>query len=368
MSILFYAIVAFGILIFFHELGHFIIAKATGVKVLKLALGFGPKIIGRKIGETEYNLCAIPLGGYCKLLGEDPEEIVDERDEERSFNNKSIACKIGIVTAGPAFNIFLAIAIVWFIFLGKNPYIKTEIDEVLEGYPAHEAGLQKGDMIVSINDKEVHRWNDLAKMVATSEGKTLNIEYIRNGKRFKTKIVPRAESMKTEFGDEVEVYRIGVTSTKEVLIESFGPFKALRESILWTWDKISFTVSGLIKIVQGKISIKTLGSPILIGKMAGDQAKLGPSNYFFFIALISVILAIMNLLPIPVLDGGHILFFLIEAFVGKPIGIKVRGIANYIGIFILGCIMALAVYNDINRFMSKEGPPKVEAPAPAKNR
>lgn len=368
MLIVFYAVLAFGILIFFHEFGHFLIAKASGVRVLKLALGFGPRIMGKKIGETEYHICAIPLGGYVKMLGEDPEERIDERDIDRSFSHKSVHHRMGIVIAGPAFNCFLSIVIVWFLLIGEVPYRSTETDEIIKDYPAHSAGLQKGDRIISINGKEVYRWRDMARIIATSEGEALEVEYLRNHQRHVTLIHPKAETVLTQFGDEVEVYRIGITSTQEVFTEKFGPWKAWVESVVWTWDKIVLTITGLIKLVQGKISFKTLGSPILIGKMAGDQAKLGASNYFFFIAFISVILAVMNMLPIPILDGGHLLFFLIELAIGKPVDIKVRGVANYIGIIILASIMALAIYNDINRFVPKGETPGAEAPAPLKKR
>jgi regulator of sigma E protease len=364
MFILFYAILAFGILIFFHEFGHFLIAKASGVKVLKLALGFGPRILGKRIGETEYTLCAFPIGGYVKLLGEDPDEAIDESELDRSFSTKSVFHRMGIVIAGPAFNVFLAIVIVWFILIGEVPYRSTESDEVIKDYPAHLAGLKQGDRIVSINGKEVYRWRDMARIIATSEGKALDVEFLRGDRRLATVIHPRAEMVSTKFGDEIEIYRIGITSTQKVFTEKFGPWKSLVESTEWAWEKITLTITGLIKLVQGKISLKTLGSPILIGKMAGDQAKLGASNYFFFIAFISIILAIMNLLPIPILDGGHLFFFFIELVIGKPVDIKVRGVANYVGIILLGCIMALAIYNDINRFVPKNDKPKTEAPTP----
>ncbi len=364
MSIALYALLAFGILIFFHELGHFIMAKMSGVKVLKFALGFGPRIIGKKIGETEYNICVVPLGGYVKLLGEDSEDRIDEKDLDRSFSQKSVFHRIGIVIAGPAFNFFLAIVIVWFLLIGEVPYRSTETNEVIKDYPAHLAGLQKGDRIVSIDGKEIYRWRDMAHIIATSEGRPLEIEYLRANQRHSTVIHPKAEKVSTQFGDEIEIFRIGITSTKKVSIERFGLIRAFEESVVWTWEKISFTMLGLSKLFQGKISYKTLGSPIVIGKMAGDQAKLGASNYFFFIAFISIILAIMNLLPIPILDGGHLLFFLIEIVMGRPVNDKVRGVANYIGIIILGCVMAVAVYNDINRFVPKGENPKTEAPAP----
>jgi regulator of sigma E protease len=344
-----YALVAFGILIFFHELGHFLLAKALGVRVLTFALGFGKKLIKFTWRGTQYAVCAFPLGGYVKMMGEEPDEEVAPEDRHRSFSGQSVGRRFLIVLAGPVFNLVLAVGIVWVLFWGEVPYLTTRIDQVLEGSPAEAAGLRGGDRILAIDGTPVERWQQLVDKVIRSEGKKMVFRVEREGQVLSFILKPSPRTVVSRYGDEIRLWQIGVTSAGEVAVRHYGPGEALVEAAQWTWNKSLFTLRTLIRLVEGKESLKNIGSPLLIGMEAGKQAQMGAANYFSFIAFISVILAVMNLLPIPVLDGGHLAFFALEAITRRPPSRRLRGLAQYVGIVILACIMAWAIYRDLDR-------------------
>jgi regulator of sigma E protease len=361
-----YAVLAFGILIFFHELGHFIMAKLMGVRVLTFALGFGTKLLKFRWRGTEYAVCAFPLGGYVKMMGEEPDDEVSAEERVHSFSAQGVGRRFLIVFSGPAFNLILAVFIVWFFYLGEVPYLTSRVEKVLEGYPAAEAGIQTGDLIVAIDGQEVKRWQDVLDRVMNSDGAVLEVTVEREGKLIRARVTPRARVVTSRYGDEIRLWQIGITSSGETGVERYGPLGALGQAVQWTWEKSVFTVKTLGRLIQGKESIKNIGSPLLIGVEAGKQAEQGAASYFSFIAFISVILAIMNLLPIPVLDGGHLFFFAVEALVRRPVDRRVRGLAQYVGIGILACIMVWAIYRDLDRFYYwkvKQGEaPSAEAP------
>jgi regulator of sigma E protease len=351
MISLIYAVVAFGILIFFHELGHFLMAKASGVRVLTFALGFGTKLFKKTWRGTEYAICAVPLGGYVKMIGEDPEEDVDPKDQSHAFSTQPVGKRFLIVLAGPVFNLFLAVGLIWLLYWGEVPYLTTEIQDVLDGYPAAEAGIKPGDRIVAIDGDPVQSWQQVLEKVMTSDGKVMDLALERDGSVYQVTIHPQPRTVVSRYGDKIQLWQIGITSAGVLATHRFGPWSALIESIKWTWDKSWFTLRTLGRLLQGKESIRNIGSPLLIGMEAGKQAQLGASSYFSFIAFISVILAIMNLLPIPVLDGGHLLFFSIEGIARKPVSRRIRGAAQYVGVGVLACIMVWAIYRDLDRLI-----------------
>lgn len=350
-NIISFAIVL-GVLIFVHEFGHFLLAKLMGVGVKKFSLGFGPKIVGKKIGMTEYLISAIPLGGYVKMVGESPEKELDESLLPLSFSHKSLFKRSLIVLAGPAFNLLLSV-VIFFVFFQVSglPIMKPEVGEVQEGMPAHEAGIRTGDRVLSIDGKPVARWEDLADLIKQSSGGPLRIEILRDNSTLLVKMVPKLVSSKNLFGEPVEKYVIGITASGAVTIERLNPFQSAAQGVLQTWQIGKLTVLAIGKIIAGTISAKTLGGPIMIAQLAGQQAEAGIINLIFFIALLSVNLGIINLLPIPVLDGGHLLFFLIEAVSRRPINLKMREVAQQVGIFILVLLMIFVFYNDIVRIL-----------------
>lgn len=376
-----YAIIVLGILIFVHELGHFLLAKLMGVSVEKFSLGFGPKLIGKKIGETEYLLSAFPLGGYVKMFGEggfieggeqDPRpevenaessetsepvlrELTDD-EKARSFAHKPVLARIAIVMAGPLFNLIFA----WFIFIVLCmmgvPTVTSKIGEALKDKPAAKAGILKGDVIIAINRKPINRWDQIAEGVATSKGQALTLTVKREARDITFTITPEPRIAKNLFGEKINGYAIGVASAGEVVTEHFNPFQAVIKGTEQTWKVIDLTFMSLVKMVQRVVPMDSVGGPIMIAKMAGEQASAGIAPFLAFMALLSVNLGVLNLLPVPVLDGGHLLFYFIELIIRRPVPQKIREYSQQIGMVLLLGLMVLAFYNDIIRyFVNQQG-------------
>ncbi|MBW1996722.1 MAG: RIP metalloprotease RseP [Deltaproteobacteria bacterium] len=349
-------IVVLGILIFFHELGHFLVAKKFGVKVLKFSLGFGYKLVGKKIGETEYLISTVPLGGYVKMLGEseDEEEDVLPHEAERAFSNQPVLVRIAIVAAGPLFNLALALLLFCGLYVVAGKYVMTtEIGQVREGSPASEAGLSKGDIIVSVMGKETGSWAEIKEIVQGMAGRPLEMR-VRRGTDLKTfTVVPEEAVEKNIFGEEIKSALIGIVAAGKYEKVELGPLEAVGEGFRKTWEVISLTCLTVVKLLQRVVPIKTLGGPILIGQMTGQLAQESFSYLIPFMAVISINLGILNLLPVPILDGGLILFLLIELVLGKPISLKKRDLAQKVGLFLLIFLMAVVFYNDISRLFQR---------------
>ncbi len=345
-------VVVLGVLIFVHEFGHFLLAKLMGVGVEKFSLGFGPRIVGRKIGMTDYMISAIPLGGYVKMVGESPGNEVDYSLLPLSFSHKSLFKRSLIVLAGPVFNLLLAVLIFFVFFLVSGlPILQPEVGEVQEGMPAHEAGICPGDRIVSIDANPVTRWEEMADLINQSSGRPLSIEVLRDDRTVLVKVTPKQLSSQNLFGEQIEKYVIGITASGAVTVQKLNIFQSAAYGVTQAWQIAELTVLAIGKIIAGTLSAKNLGGPIMIAQLAGQQAEAGIINLIFFIALLSVNLGIINLLPIPVLDGGHLLFFLIEAVSRRPINHKMREVAQQVGIFVLILLMIFVFYNDIARLL-----------------
>ncbi len=343
-------VIVLGVLIFFHEFGHFLIARLFGVGVEKFSLGFGPRLIGKKIGITDYRISAIPLGGYVKMIGEEPDAEIAPEDIQLSFTHKHVAKRMLIVAAGPVFNILLAVLIFFGIFFFSGTLIlKPSIGEVRLGSPAFEAGLKKGDLITAINGTAITSWDEMAEIINGSNGESIQLTFLRGDSTQDLWIVPEQTPAKNIFGENIQRFIIGITAARESYSKDLNFFQAFSESLIQSYRVTELMVVIIAKLLKGDISTDTLGGPIMIAQMAGDSAKAGVGSLIFFIALISINLAIINLLPIPVLDGGHLLFFLVEAIKGSPVSVKVREIAQQIGMFLLILLMILVFYNDITR-------------------
>ena len=347
-------VVVLGVLIFFHELGHFLVARLFKVGVEKFSLGFGPRLFGKKVGLTDYRVSLIPLGGYVKMVGEDPTAEMDPREIPISFTHKHVFKRMLIVAAGPAFNLLLAVLIFYGIFqISGNYILKPSIGGVQDGSPAQTAGLQSGDMIAAIDETPVSSWDEMAALIAGSNGKPVTITVQRpEWDLFSVTVTPQATASKNIFNEDVQRYIIGISSAGEVVNQRLNPFESMAESLRQTYNITKLTIVSIVKLIQGTVSTKTLGGPIMIAEMAGQQAREGAVNLLFFIALLSINLAIINFLPIPVLDGGHMLFFLIEAVTRRPLNTRMREIAQQAGIFILVMLMIFVFYNDITRIFS----------------
>ncbi|MGD8990988.1 MAG: RIP metalloprotease RseP [Desulfobacterales bacterium] len=344
-------IIVLGVLIFFHEFGHFVIARLFGVGVEKFSLGFGPRLIGKKIGRTDYRISAIPLGGYVKMVGEEPDAEVSPQDLSVSFTHKHVLKRMCIVAAGPIFNILLAVIIFFGIFwISGAMILKPSVGEVRDGSPALAAGLKAGDLITAIDGVAVSNWENMTEIIGASKGKTLEIAVRRADTDTVFRVTPELVPAKNLFGEDIQRYIIGISASGDVYNRELNLFQALTESLKQTYTIVELMVIIIGKLITGDISADTIGGPIMIAKMAGDQAKAGISNLIFFIALISVNLAIINLVPIPILDGGHLLFFFIELIKGRPVNLKIREVAQQIGLFIILLLVILVFYNDIFRY------------------
>lgn len=378
-----YAIFVLGILIFVHEFGHFIIAKLFNVKVEKFSLGFGPKLFGKQIGETEYLVSAFPLGGYVKMFGEggvieessgtvaeatettyDEEsgEPVDtvaeltEAEKARSFAHKPPLARIAIVIAGPLFNLVFAWMIFILLCMLGVPTVTARIGEVLKDKPAAKAGLLKNDVVTAINGRKVAQWDEIAGMIAEGKGQPIDLTVQRNGQELRFTITPEARVSKNLFGESVKGHAIGIAAAGEIVTEKSSPLQAVVKGTAQTWKVIDLTIMSLVKMVQRVVPLDSVGGPIMIAKMAGETAQMGGSSFLAFMALLSINLGVLNLLPVPVLDGGHLFFFFCELVIGRPVSQKVREYAQQVGLFLLLSLMVLAFYNDIIRyFFSRPG-------------
>ena len=346
-------VIVLGILVFFHELGHFLVARFFGVGVETFSLGFGPKIYQRRVGFTQYCISLIPLGGYVKMVGEEPGAPLAETDIPLSFNHKKLYQKILIVAAGPLFNFLLAFLIFYAIFQFSGLYfVKPVGGEVGPNSPAQVAVMATGDVVVAIDGKPVTSWDDMVTLIGDASGEVLAIQVERGDRDHLFQVHPETRVSKNIFGEDIKRFMIGVAASGDVTHISLNPFQALWHGGLRTWEISRLTVLSVVKIFQGSVAADSLGGPIMIAQMAGKQAEAGVASFFFFIAMLSVNLGIINLFPVPVLDGGHIVFFCYEAVTGKAAGEKFREQANRLGMGLLLALMVFVFYNDIIRIFN----------------
>jgi regulator of sigma E protease len=351
------AVVVLGFLVLFHEMGHFLVAKRVGVGVLKFSIGFGPRLIGRKVGDTEYVVSAIPLGGFVKMVGEDPEEELSEADRRIAFQQQSLLKRVAIVLAGPAANLLcalLAFSVAFMVYGARVPSEAAKVGATMEGMPAAEAGLKAGDVITAVNHAPVDKWDSLSEAIRASGGKPILFSVQRAGQSIDVEITPQAKDDKNIYGETLgQAYVIGIERGFDQ--ESVNPIVAIGMGAKQTAWWVSTLLVSLGKMFQGKIPAKDIGGPILIVQAAGQQARMGLEYLLHFMAVISVNLGVLNLLPIPVLDGGHLFFFAIEAVLRRPLDIRHREIAQQVGLVLLICLMAFAFYNDIARVVQGWG-------------
>lgn len=441
---LWWFLVVLGILVTFHEFGHFIVARWAGVKVLKFSLGFGPKLFSRQVGDTEYLVSVIPLGGYVKMFGEDVGESISPAEQEQSFVHKSLLKRTLIVAAGPGFNFLLSYLIfsAWLATGAPLPIptfeeLSPKVDAIRAESPASVAGLKVGDKVTRINEHEIATQNDVYAIIAESQGRPLTFEILRGGqhKTFvitpeimdqnkteepiyvigieeaapvvtsvmpdmpamvgglqdgdriveirgepihtwsqMTKIVRGSANQPLEFRVDrhgvfitltivpeahqtteddlpIEIGKIGITGPGRSVVRSESPLAALFHGIQATWGWSELTVVGIYKMFTGEISTKHLGGPIMIASASGKAAEHGVSDVAFLVAILSINLGILNLLPIPILDGGHLFFFACEAILRRPLGERQREFAQQIGLVLLFGIMIFAFFNDIQRLL-----------------
>lgn len=345
-----YGLVTLGILILVHELGHFILARVSNVKVVTFSIGFGRKIITFRGKETEYALSVFPLGGYVKLLGESEDEILKEEDKDRSYIYKRPGTKLLIALSGPLANMFFAYLI--FVILLSTGYkvLGTKVGGVEENFPAYEVGIRKGDRILEIDGIKVEEWVDITQILnQKKENEGVRIKVEREGKELDFFLYPKVVESRTIFGEKISRKVIGVTASDDYIEKKDPVLTAIYKGFNQTINLTLITVVGIGKIIKGVVSPKEIGGPLMIMEVAGKQAKEGKRNFLYFLGLISVNLAVINLLPIPVLDGGHIFFHVIELLSGRRLSQKYLEVSQRIGLGIIFAIMALAFFNDLMR-------------------
>lgn len=354
MNTLLSFILVLGLLIFVHEFGHFIFAKLFGVRVLKFSLGFGPKVVGKMVGETEYVISAFPLGGFVKMFGENPDEQdIPDAEKKVSFAHKPVWQRFLIVLAGPVFNLVFSVFLFFMVFviLGVPTAVDTtRIGKVNSKSPAEVAGLLENDVILQIDGHDTVVWDDVLAGVKGSDGKPLTMVVQRGNEKVPLTVTPAIDSVKNVFGEVVEKrFMIGIKKADAMVWQKSSFSASIENAFLQTWMYISLTAVGFAKIVQRVVPASELGGPILIAQIAGEQMRAGWVNLIYFMSLLSVNLGLLNLLPIPVLDGGHLAFLTIEGLRRKPLAMRAQIIAQQVGIGLLGTLMIFVFYNDIAR-------------------
>lgn len=444
MTSLFSFLVVLSILIFIHELGHYFLARILGVGVERFSIGFGPKLVGWTSGRTDFRISAIPLGGYVKMVGDEPGADLPPEDLPLSFTHKPVWRRMLIVAAGPVFNLLLAVVLLWglvfwyglpvmepvvgevtpdspafsaglrtgdlvlsvdgrpvdsweeitkrvrraspdqaLVFeiersggrrqvavfavsmefpdalggterrmgIGASPFVPSTIGFVKEGFPASAAGLRPGDRVIRVDGQPTPTWSAMAERIQATGGGLLKLDVERQGEILSLTLQAREESFDDGMGGRVTRHVVGISPEPYTRAMHPGFFGAMVEGTRQTAEIARVTGLALVRMVRGSLSKDNLGGPIMIAQMAGSEARKGIGNLLAFIAVISVNLALLNLLPIPVLDGGHLLFYTIELVRGKPVGIRGREIAQQVGIFLLLSLMVFAFYNDIVRLI-----------------
>ncbi len=356
------SVVVLGVLIIVHELGHFLMARRMGVGVEKFAIGFGPSVWTKKIGETEYMVCAAPLGGFVKMVGDEEgapgkngEAAAEPApDPEKSFNNKPVWRRLLIVSAGPLANLVFAGIVFSAVYMAGIYVPDTRIKAVAHDSAAGKAGLADGDRILVIDGRRIDDWGQLAEAISSSPGRKLRLIVEKaGGARAEMEVTPALEKAKTVFGETTFVGRIGISPDQ--VFRRYNPVKAVWLGFHKMYEIAVLTVMMMVKIFQNVVPSDTIGGPLMIFKMAGEQAQAGIVPLIMFMGVLSVNLGVLNFLPIPILDGGHVVFFLLEKALGRPVSARGREIAQQVGMALLISLMVFAFYNDISRFISDFG-------------
>ncbi len=340
-------IIVLGALVIIHEFGHFMAAKFVGVRVDKFSIGFGPVIFGKKWGDTEFCVSLLPLGGFVKLAGESPEEASGESWE---FNSKNLGQKFLVVFAGPLMNAFLAFVLFSGVFLIGQPVMTAKVGKLIDGSPAKAAGILEGDRITAIDKQAVATWEAVLKKVRESD-RALLFSLERGGKSIEVSVTPKKQELPNIFGKKTIVSIIGIAPSNEIIYVKSGFWKAvsLGAERVWTLTAMIFYSLGLM--FSGALSFKdSVTGPIGIFFMTQEAARMGIAYLLYFTGSLSVSLFVLNLLPIPVLDGGHVLFILIEKLKGSPLKESVKERMTQGGLTLLLVLMAFVIFQDVNRY------------------
>ncbi|MCJ2163128.1 MULTISPECIES: RIP metalloprotease RseP [unclassified Pseudodesulfovibrio] len=344
-------VLVLGGLIFFHELGHFAVARLFGMGVKAFSLGFGPKLAGFTSGKTDYKLSLIPLGGYVALAGEQGEDEPNFPDDQL-FANRPAWQRLCVVAAGPFFNFLLAFLLYWFLVLAQGQAVVLPVvGGVLPESPAASAGFVKNDLITAIDGAPIDSWSQMVETIRAAEGNPLTVEVDRDGQIFTLSVTPEVSTFKNLFGETVTVPMVGINQGGELRFEKVAG-TGIQAAFETTWNMSQVVIKGFVSILERLIPVESVGGPIMLAQMVHQSAQSGLYALLGMMAVISINLAIINLLPIPVLDGGHILFFALEMVFRRPLNEKWKAMSMRIGLLVLLLLMSLAIFNDVRRLLS----------------
>ncbi|MBS4031408.1 MAG: RIP metalloprotease RseP [Clostridiales bacterium] len=330
------SVVIFGLLIFFHELGHFIVAKRLGIGVIEFAIGFGPKAMSRQIGETVYSLRVFPLGGFVRLVGEDPEEV----EEDGSFQKQPVWRRFAVIVSGPVMNFILAVllfSLIYFAFIGVPVYQSTAIGELLPGGRAEQAGLMAGDRITSVAGEEVGKWLDLVALINAHPDTEIIIEFERENQLQSITVTPQRDP-------QAGIGLIGIWPQTRM----FAVFPSLSLGITHTVSFLRFIAVSIVKMITGRAPADVVG-PVGIIQIVGEVARTGVVNLLSLAAIISLNLGFLNLLPIPALDGSRLMFLVVEGIRGRPVDPHKESFVHFVGFTVLILLMIVIAYRDLVR-------------------
>ena len=344
------------VLVFVHEMGHYLVARKNGVKVEVFAIGFGSELFGwtDRLG-TRWKICAVPLGGYVKMFGdgdissstilEDSNESLEEK--ENAFHHKSLGARAAIVLAGPAANFLFAIILLAGLYsiVGQR-YAPPIIDKITTGSSADIAGLVIGDEILQVNEKNIKRFDELQRIVRPNPGKELKFLIRRDNEILLKTVIPQLVEGKDASGSKIVYGLLGVVSEQTTFIRH-NPLNSFGLAIEETWIIVSQTLIHVTEMIRGERTTEELGGPIRIAKLSGAVADAGLTSSIWFMAVLSINLGLINLFPVPVLDGGHLFFYLLEFIRGKPLEAKMQGIASYVGLVLVISLMIFVTWNDL---------------------
>jgi len=350
-------LVVLTVLVFVHELGHYLVARWCKVRVETFSIGFGRELFGwTDRAGTRWKFSAIPLGGYVKMFGDaDPASTPDASNEtmtpeERAvaFHHKSLGQRAAVVAAGPAANFLFAIVVFAAVFtLQGQPFTPPVVGGVIEGSAAQRAGMQAGDRIVRINGEPIERFEEILRIVQLNLDNPLNIVVLRNGHEIDLTAAPSFVEETDASGNAVRIARLGVKSGGQMEFVQYGPREAIWRGLTETWLQTTGTLQALGQMVAGERRTDDLGGPLRIAKMSGDVAQGGLAAMIVFMAVLSINLGLINLFPVPMLDGGHLLFYAIEAVRGRPLGPRALEYGFRVGLVLVFSLMVFAFWNDL---------------------
>ena len=353
-------IIAISFLVFFHELGHYLVGRWCGIRVLAFSLGFGKEIIGRTDRHgTRWKICLIPLGGYVRFYGDEdvasrPDfkgmETLPEEERARTLNGAALWKRAATVAAGPIANFLLAIAIFAVIFsVYGRPVSDPVVGEVVAGSPAETAGLEVGDVMTALDGQHIDTFDAVVRYISVRPGVPVKLTVERDGAPVELTVMPERVETEDRFGNKMELGRIGVVGNREsgnFRVERYGPVAAIGQGALQSWHIVVGTYDYIANVFAGRMKADQIGGPVRVATMAGQMASLGFVAFANFAAVMSVSVGLFNLLPVPMLDGGHLLFYAIEAVRGRPLPERVQEFAFRIGLFLVLALMVFATWND----------------------